>query len=85
MTITNDNCEEKKHVSQSGNTYQDYCFFYHQDPQAEHQKMWTLVTSASSVLLSSSEQFSIGDKTGKAIRGRYFFYVLLQQVFKRLK
>lgn len=42
-------------------TDQRYCFFYDQDPQAEHQKTQTPVTSASSALPSSSEQFSMED------------------------
>lgn len=46
-------------------TDQHYCFFCHQDPQAEHQKTWTLVTSSSSALPSGSEQFSIYDKKKK--------------------
>lgn len=62
--------KKKKQVSQSGNTDQQCCFFCHQDPQAVHLKTLTLVTSASSAPPSSSERFSIDDKTARARQGR---------------
>lgn len=60
-----DNVQKRNHqVSQAGNTDQHYCSSCQLDPLAECQKTWIPVTS--SVLLSSSEQFSIGDlKKGK--------------------
>lgn len=56
--------KRNQQVSQAGNTDQHYCSSCQLDPPAECQKTWIPVTS--SVLLSSSERFSIGDlKKGK--------------------